>query len=532
MPEPSSASTPHERESVKTATIGLIISFVVVLVFRGFFLETFHIPTGSMAPTLMGQHTRFHSPDTGVDWAVNPWPDARSGVRVTDPSTGRPRIEANPRLRAGDRIAIIKYNPLYHPKRWDVVVIKWPSSPRENYIKRLIGMPGERVWLVDGDAFIADADAAPDDWSAWRIARKPERVQNALWWPLFSSERAPIDPVFDGRAWTGPWRGQGWNTEGRIYTWTPGSSSGAGAGGGGGATLTWDLDNWPITDWQPYNDVPRWVFPRFPTADIRAHAAVEPEREGAGFAFELRARGHVFRASHDGGSRAAIEMRPDTGAAAWTTLAEAEAPALPAGRSTTVEVWHVDQSLQLRIGGKAVVRADYDWDPMQRLEHATGLDAAAIAELLENGRNNPLANPAIYRAPLALGWTFTNTGALTLQRVGLDRDVSYVPTWYRSGEPAGMPALGTHPANVATLGEGHYYLLGDNSANSTDSRLIDTVDPWVLRFIDEDLPLGVIPREFMMGRAFICFWPATQSANLGNARFPFVPDTGRMRFID
>ena len=526
MPAPSptahsSAHPPRERETVKAAAIGLIISFVVVLIFRGFFLETFHIPTGSMAPTLMGQHMRFHSPDTGVEWAVNPWPDARSGVRVTDPSTNRPLVEANPRLRAGDRIAIIKYNPLYHAKRWDVVVVKWPSSPRENYIKRLVGLPGERVWLVDGDVFIADAQAPEGDWSAWRIARKPARVQDALWWTVFSSEQAPIEPVFDGRAWRGPWQGEGWDLEGRAYTWS----------GTGDAALKWDLDAWPLTDWQPYNDVPRWVFSRFPIADVRIRAGVEPQREGAGVQLLLRARGHLFQAALNPAGDATIEMRPDREGAEWTPLATTRTAPLAAGRVTDFELRHADQALELRIDGALVLAGAYDWDPMQRLEHATGLPRAELDALLREPHNNALANPAIYRAPLAIEWTFTGGAPVTLHRVGLDRDVAYQPTWYRTGAPAGTPGLGTHPANVATLGPDHYYMLGDNSANSTDSRLIDSVDPWVRAFIDEDLPIGVIPREFMMGRAVICFWPATHNARLGNANLPFIPDFGRMRFI-
>ena len=48
----------------------LVVAFVLAMVFRGFVVEGFVIPTGSMAPTLLGQHLLKHSDQTGQDFTV------------------------------------------------------------------------------------------------------------------------------------------------------------------------------------------------------------------------------------------------------------------------------------------------------------------------------------------------------------------------------------------------------------------------------------------------------------------------------
>ena len=46
----------------------------------------------------------------------------------------------------GDRILVNKYIYTYsEPQRWDVVVFKFPGNAQINYIKRLVGLPGETL---------------------------------------------------------------------------------------------------------------------------------------------------------------------------------------------------------------------------------------------------------------------------------------------------------------------------------------------------------------------------------------------------
>ena len=51
---------------IKETITSLVIAFMLAFLFRGFVVEGFQIPTGSMAPTLLGKHVRFTSPHSGV----------------------------------------------------------------------------------------------------------------------------------------------------------------------------------------------------------------------------------------------------------------------------------------------------------------------------------------------------------------------------------------------------------------------------------------------------------------------------------
>ncbi len=233
MPDTTPAQ-PKPAHSVKETVSSLIVAFIFAFVFRGFVVEAFVIPTGSMAPTLLGKHSRFQSPESGMIWTVDPWDKDGNGTpaptqgttqatTATDPMTGAQigtqlpdELGRNQRLLSGDRIFVLKYlYSIYDPSRYDVVVFKYPGKPgsdmivgeQENYIKRLTGLPGEEIALVDGDVFRRPAAGLPgaleySDWNAleWEIARKSERVQRELWQPVYNSAFAPLKATREQRA--------------------------------------------------------------------------------------------------------------------------------------------------------------------------------------------------------------------------------------------------------------------------------------------------------------------------------------------
>ena len=86
-----------------------------------------------------------------------------------------PSSSMEPNLLIGDRLFVSKYSfgysrhsfpfspPLFKgrvlskiPKRGDVIVFKTPSDNRTDYIKRLIGLPGDKIKFIDGDLHIND----------------------------------------------------------------------------------------------------------------------------------------------------------------------------------------------------------------------------------------------------------------------------------------------------------------------------------------------------------------------------------------
>ena len=86
-----------------------------------------------------------------------------------------PSSSMEPTLLVGDRIFVSKYTYGYskhsfpfspnisnerffskEPKRGDLVVFKTPADNRTDYIKRLIGLPGDTIQFIDGELFIND----------------------------------------------------------------------------------------------------------------------------------------------------------------------------------------------------------------------------------------------------------------------------------------------------------------------------------------------------------------------------------------
>lgn len=49
------------------------------------------------------------------------------------------------------------------PKRYDVIIFKYPDDPSELFIKRIIGLPGETVAMRDGKVYINDSEEPLDD---------------------------------------------------------------------------------------------------------------------------------------------------------------------------------------------------------------------------------------------------------------------------------------------------------------------------------------------------------------------------------
>src|SRR5215208_1091007 len=75
-PAPTVIAPPAEKENIKETIESILVAFILAFVFRAFVVEAFVIPSGSMAPTLLGAHMRYRCEDCGYEWTVNfPTPD-------------------------------------------------------------------------------------------------------------------------------------------------------------------------------------------------------------------------------------------------------------------------------------------------------------------------------------------------------------------------------------------------------------------------------------------------------------------------
>ncbi|MCL7944294.1 signal peptidase I [Marinobacter sp. ATCH36] len=114
-----------EEETKEPYLVDLSRSFfpvlAVVLVLRSFLVEPFQIPSGSMLPTL----------EVGDFILVNKF---AYGLRL--PVAGTKILEVD------------------DPERGDVIVFRYPEDGSTNYIKRVVGMPGDRVRYQDRELFI------------------------------------------------------------------------------------------------------------------------------------------------------------------------------------------------------------------------------------------------------------------------------------------------------------------------------------------------------------------------------------------
>lgn len=169
------------RETVESIVVAVILAFL----FRAFVAEAFVIPTGSMAPTLQGRHMDVVCEKCSYQY--------RTGASVENKNRGGEIVattcpicrytmeldkyhEPNQRSFNGDRILVSKFTYEFSdPKRWDVIVFKYPGNAKQNYIKRLVGLPNETLLIRHGDIY-----HRKEAEGEFRIVRKPPYKLKAM----------------------------------------------------------------------------------------------------------------------------------------------------------------------------------------------------------------------------------------------------------------------------------------------------------------------------------------------------------------
>jgi len=164
-----SGSQSPRQDGVRETVESIVIAFILAFLIRTFEAEAFVIPTGSMAPTLYGRHKVVECDQCHYHYTIGASDELDKNGYLKDPIRNeRIRTAFCPNCRyempeetvrnlpvfKGDRILVNKFPYEFaDPQRWDVLVFKYPEEPKTNYIKRLVGLPGETLAIRQGDVY-------------------------------------------------------------------------------------------------------------------------------------------------------------------------------------------------------------------------------------------------------------------------------------------------------------------------------------------------------------------------------------------
>ncbi|MBP3953714.1 hypothetical protein J8F10_00160 [Gemmata sp. G18] len=467
---PKTAHTARNTSPFR-ALIVVVAGFVgLFLVLRTIAVEPFGVPTGSMAPALSGHHRDGLCPRCGYTVRVGR-PGTGSATehfrKVTCPNCDRDVSLVDARDLSGDRLLVDKnIYDLRAPRRWEMVVFRCPNpNPTEfgkPYVKRLIGLPGETILIRDGDVYLKRAG---DTSAHGEIARKG-----------LAEVRETVVPVFDMNFAPNP---GGWGSRWLVSSGDPRLPMGTGpdpttppvienyalvldASDAPQSTLTawyrhWHLDERrenPVRVWNAYDGTPRRpndlpaAHDFYVTCEVEVTATVGSAGEAS---FECRL------ADGADGVTAEIAVGPKaTGRAVLVHeyhggLGNVSGVALEKGRKYHLEFAFVDRRATLALDGRVVV-------PPADLE------------------------PAPKRGDVSRPVRFGARGCRVVVRdIKLYRDIHYMSDYGEHGT--------RHPA---VLGPHEYYVLGDNSGNSEDSR------KW---------PTPGVPESAFIGKPFLIHQP-------------------------
>ncbi len=474
------------RENLEALTVALLLALVI----RHFFIESYEIPTGSMASDLNGLHITADCPNCSTpnhvgissDSLTNrvnlgnrieifegicpenntPIKIATSGRnQVTCPSCKQshstegtrwarastlrawcrectyifPVVVESTDILGGNKILVDKF--IYdwqQPKRWDVVVFKF--NRERNYIKRLVGLPGEKIQVVSGDV-----------WIDGNIESKTIEAQENFWTQIHDSsvtENGLVKPA--------------WNSDSGWQSQDDGSWDFNQVGDSGQLAYTR-----PIRNRYNYNPVRPSSRPD-PVRDVavraKFHAARSKDSSSAGFHISIHNYPSEYRCSLPFGE-GAIDLQLIRPGEEPVLLGSIEDSPIVQGQQYLIEAQIVDRRFRIFIDGDSV--ADIALPPSEQQ-----------AGLRGDGRDQEASS---------VTFSAQNCGG-KLHSIELFRDLH----WTQASRYATSEAF--------EIGADRYFVLGDNSPSSLDSRW------W-----------GSFSRTNLLGRGFAIFWPALPGRN-------------------
>ena len=445
-PSPTTTETPPERpeaspyRTLANLAVGFVCFFLLV---RTFAIEPFGVPTGSMAPALIGNHREAPCPRCGYPVTVGA-PTGHTGDHYSNvgcPNCGKRVSLADARDLNGDRLMVDKnvFN-VRHPRRWEMGVFHCPDTNdakeyRKIYVKRVVGLPGESLTIQDGDVYangellrkglaelretrvtVFEMAYTPTP-SGWNQRWLTEPVENDPRLPPTAAR--PSEPASNSVVRGGELFLDANNPEaiaGVIYR-------------------QWNLDDRkeePIRAWASYNSRSGLTNDVPPVHDFAFEAEVQVEAASPDAGFTCRLFDGVDSVSADVTVGAKANGRATITHDGHGPLAAVRGVSLEPGRTHRVEFSFIDRRAILAIDGKDVLPSTNP--PADLPAVAKRADVVRPLQLRARGCRLVVKNLRIYR------------------------DTHYTHS-------------GTHGTErPAVMGAAEYFMLGDNSSCSQDAR--------------------------------------------------------------
>jgi signal peptidase I len=396
---------------------------IAVLVMQTWFVDGLFAPLvisgGSMAETLLGCHRSLICDDCGRAMVCGRDSDPPA-ARAICPNCGHANELANRADMPGDRVLLDKaIFQVRSPRRWEVVAFRDPRQPDQVSVKRVVGLPGETIEIRDGDVY---ADG--------RIQRKAFEKQRAMAVLVHDAGRQPTLDSSTPPRWRPDRAESTWeSTEGRFTH--P------------------EIDDEDRADWLTYHHVGRvgGQWQPCPITDVCSYNASQPRRvedvhEMTDLLLSLQVtsvvgKGILSIGATDGSDRFEVRIFPARRQfEVWwqgATAPEAKGNVKVGLGGLRVEVSLFDQQFCVAFDGRTVVALPYEPRTRARRPNA---------------------------APFSIG---SRSLGVVVEDVRVYRDVHY-----------------THPIGLlncwaldrpAKLGGDAFFVLGDNSPISEDSRV-------------------------------------------------------------
>jgi signal peptidase I len=508
--------------SVVWTVLNVLFGVGIFFAMRTNLAEAFVIPTGAMADTLFGYHKEVICPKCSLAFQVNASaeverqpPEMVTGCVCPNCRYELQRKEVPVEVAGGDRVLVAKgltQRLFGRPGRFDIVVFDYPEEPIKNnepirYIKRLVGLPGETIGIHNGKLYYLDpsesahyddgAVRAEDlrrqrymhvdeprevyDWlknhEHFKIIRKTPDQIDALKRIVYDDEHPASD--LPGPEW------KRWTSAEEIGAWKESSPHG----------YSHAASSKDQIDWLRYHHILR-----------EGNGKAELITDFLGY------NSYVFASGGYPHSHPETNWVGDLLIECEATVEQADGEflmELSKGVERFLARWDLasgECTIQRVFGQSYIVLGK------QPSELRTGTHLLRFANVDDRlvvwvGKSLPFGDGVAYDPPLERGPTRENDlepaqigvrkGGVTIRKLKLWRDNYYTikpgfpdandVNW---SDPADWQKLRDLPAKTFYVQPKHYFCLGDNSAESSDSR------SW-----------GLVPEKMMIGRALAVYYP-------------------------